>query len=219
MRKIGKLIVFEGTDCSGTTTVSKYVTKKLNDHVSRSTVRTFEPTRLPIGSFIRDILTGVYDVSDQLAMAHLFTADRLEHVEKFIMPNLNAGRNVICDRYYISTLVYQSLRGNLKDSIHFMDNKMREIILNNKILVPDCIILLDVDHRIALNRLDKRGVQKEKYEDSETQKNVIELYQHWFREQCVSITDAKKIHCINANQSLSVVQADSLSIVKEIFGW
>ena len=103
------LIVIEGADGAGTTTQ----TSRLVDWINRTVevgqpfatgIR--QPTSNPIGTFIRQILTGGVVVESNLARQLLFTADRYEHAQKVILPKLAAGEIVVCDRYSLSTAIY-----------------------------------------------------------------------------------------------------------------
>ena len=102
----GYFITFEGTDGCGKTTqlmkVKTYLESKGFD-----VVITREPGSLETGKKIRNILLySESPVSDRCEM-FLFLADRANHVEMFIEPNLNAGKIVLCDRHTDSTIAYQ----------------------------------------------------------------------------------------------------------------
>src|SRR5262245_15868735 len=103
----GKLIVLEGIDGAGTTTQAR----RLGEFMASRGVPvhvTNEPSAGPVGREIRNILRGAHAPFDQGAMALLFAADRLDHLSREIVPHLEAGTHVVCDRYLLSSIVYQS---------------------------------------------------------------------------------------------------------------
>src|SRR5690606_18811113 len=114
----GLFIVLEGVDGAGTTTHTKLLADALRArglpvHTTR------EPSDGPVGVQIRQILTGRLVVPgingprppSWSTMALLFAADRMDHVEASITPNLMDGVTVISDRYYHSSVAYQSITG------------------------------------------------------------------------------------------------------------
>jgi dTMP kinase len=111
----GHFIVFEGIDGAGTTTQSRL----LQETLTRDNVPihlTAEPSDGPIGLIIRQILGGRIVVKGMSGlrpprwptMALLFAADRLDHLESEILPNLADGITVLSDRYVYSSLLYQT---------------------------------------------------------------------------------------------------------------
>ncbi len=103
----GKFIVLEGADGAGHTTQAHALAARLGMHIVR------QPTEHPIGRLIHEKLTGrdgttgePFDGIHASALPLLFAADRLDHVERWIRPELAADRHVVCDRYALSNLVY-----------------------------------------------------------------------------------------------------------------
>jgi dTMP kinase len=118
---LGKFIVFDGADNLGKTTQIEMVSNFLNRFYS--VTNTKEPGGTNIGSRIRDILLNTDEILPKKAELLLFIADRSIHLENKIIPLLEQGEIVICDRYLLSTLAYQhNLRGNqLEDIMFFHD--------------------------------------------------------------------------------------------------
>ena len=164
--KKGFFVVLEGIDGSGTTTQIKLVSSALRRNYN--VLRTREPSDGPIGVLIRQILSGRIetDRSDS-TMALLFAADRMDHVNRVIKPALNRGQIVLCDRYYYSTLAYQS---NDERSEEFARR------VNGKARPPDLTIVLDVELEEAQRRLESR-IHKDYTEALDIQKRV----QAWYR--------------------------------------
>ena len=99
-------IVFEGIDGSGTSTqIKKLVERDLNKFVA-----TAEPTKKETGLFLRKMLGGDFSVDSKTA-AYLFAADRCEHIygKDGVIDLLNQGKIVVSDRYFFSSLAYQSV--------------------------------------------------------------------------------------------------------------
>jgi len=120
----GHFIVIEGIDGSGTTTqcsilADRFIDKGLSAHPTR------EPSDGPIGVLIRQVLTGRVVVPSRegvrppgwATMATLFASDRLDHLEAEILPNLDNGITVICDRYDYSSVAYQTVSGGGGDEV------------------------------------------------------------------------------------------------------
>lgn len=126
-------IAFEGIDGCGKSTHAGLLAEWLRQR-GRDVVLTAEPTDGRIGQLIREILKGNVEV-DPRTLALLFTADRVEHVKE-IRGALEAGKDVITDRYYYSTVAYQAAQG--------VDRKWL-LDMNVFTLKPDLVIFLDVD--------------------------------------------------------------------------
>lgn len=139
--KKGKFIVIEGIDGCGKTTLSnnlyKYIKEK-NDNA----LLIREPGSTVIGENIRKFIfsTNINPRTEAL----LFTAARSELLEKTIIPTLNKGINVICDRYYYSTIVYQGIVKNVD-----LDYLYK---INSFVLEPDLVIYLYT----SLEKCEKR---------------------------------------------------------------
>ncbi|MDX1607897.1 MAG: dTMP kinase [Candidatus Spechtbacterales bacterium] len=166
MNKKGKFIVVEGIDGSGSTTQATRMHKFLQSQKLRSHF-TKEPTNYLIGGLIRSWLTGDWS-SSAMCLQLLFTADRAHHLEKEIIPMLEKGVNVICDRYYYSTVAYGSL--DISDT-----EWLREI--NKHFLEPDLVIYLRVSVEEAMERLKKDRNSFELFEKEKQLREVIKQYE------------------------------------------
>jgi dTMP kinase len=158
-------IVLEGIDGAGTTTQAERLGEYLRARGVPVLV-TREPSTGPVGVTIRELLKeGVAHV-DQRAMALLFAADRLDHLKREILPALAAGQHVICDRYVLSSYVYQS-RFVASDFVW---------AINDKAHPADLTLLLDVPAEVAQARRKARGGNEEMYEELQLQKHFVSLY-------------------------------------------
>ena len=103
------LITFEGIEASGKSTAIKLLEKKLD---KEKYVFTFEPggKGIQMNKDIRSIILNPKNHNmSYKTEALLFAAQRSQHIQEIIKPNLDKGINVICDRYMDSSLVYQGV--------------------------------------------------------------------------------------------------------------
>jgi dTMP kinase len=172
----GKLIVLEGVDGAGTTTQCARLCAALQ---ARTSVRdTREPSIGPVGALLRQALTGrwVSPVAGAtqpphwVTLALLFAADRQDHLEVEVLPLLAAGTSVVSDRYYHSSVAYQSLSaGAGSDAVGWI----RE--LNRHARRPDLTIVLDVPAAVAEERRKLRG-GRELFDDAGLQRRLVDFY-------------------------------------------
>ena len=102
-------IVIEGADGAGTTTQARLLADRLRAHNMdpASCLLTRQPSDGPVGKKIRALLTGEDPpLASSAAMQLMFSADRLDHAERVILPALRAGQIVVSDRYDMSTAIY-----------------------------------------------------------------------------------------------------------------
>ena len=143
----GKFIVFEGPDGSGKTTIIKQVKTLLEDKdYAISYYR--EPGGTKISEKIRSIIIdNDNDMMDAKTEALLFASSRAQLVAEKIIPDLKAGKIVICDRFVMSSLLYQGLGRSLG-----IDNVK---IINDFAtggLKPDLTLFFNIDYKTALDR-------------------------------------------------------------------
>jgi dTMP kinase len=172
----GRFVVLEGIDGAGTTTHVGRLAERLR--AMRVAVRaTREPSDGPVGTLVRQVLTGRVVVPGGRApgwatMALLFAADRMDHVESEIDPFLAEGGVVVSDRYDASSLAYQSVSSGAesKDAVEWIRS------LNRYVRRPDLTIVLDVPHEIASERRARRGEAAQLYEQNEVQRALAAFY-------------------------------------------
>ena len=162
MKILQNFVVFEGGDGSGTSTQME----KLNDLSLPFLHTTFEPTNGPIGRLIRSGLRGELSLQKE-SLAYLFAADRNEHVfgPGGIEERASRGELVICDRYVLSSLVYQGITCG----------EELPLTLNSIFPRPELLLFFDIDSNIAQKRIEMRR-EKEIYESLEFQLLVRERY-------------------------------------------
>lgn len=139
----GCFIAFEGANGVGKSTViDKVYNKLLYEKVD--VFKTKEPSGSKIGLLSREIA----DEISGKALACLVAADRFLHVEKVIMPEIQNGKIVLCDRNILSAYVF-----NKMDDISFEYTEM----LYDGLPYPDIIILFDASPHVVHNRLMQRN--------------------------------------------------------------
>jgi dTMP kinase len=160
---MGKFITFEGTDGSGKTSiiqkVSAYYTAK-----GFLVLVTREPGGIRISEKIRDIILDKANIEmDPRTEALLFAASRRQHLVEKIIPALEKGILVICDRFVDSSLVYQgNARGLGVDEVL----EINQFAIENRF--PDLTIFVDVPPEIAIARLFQNAGRKIDRLDLET---------------------------------------------------
>ena len=177
----GLFIVFEGADGCGKSTQAARLASWLENATGKKTVRTAEPF------ILRELILGKKDLS-VLGELLLFLADRAEHVNKIIRPNLEAGNNVICERYNDSTLAYQSGGHEIEIS------QVKNLINACEFPEPDAKIFLDINPETAFERVKARNNKNDKFEDEGLGliKKVSDFYK--------TLPDLIKIPCDNLNE-------------------
>lgn len=176
MNALGKFLVVDGVDGAGKGTQIALLRDVLvaRGHVVHVTC---EPSDWPIGAMIRRYLRHelTEGVPGWQAMALLFAADRMQHLEHEIVPRLARGETVICDRYDASSLAYQSaMRG---EDVGEQDRALEWIAsLNAEARRPDLTLLLDLDPEIAAHRRAARGNDEEMLERIDLQRRVRTQY-------------------------------------------
>lgn len=194
----GAFFVFEGIDGSGKSTLCESIRNVLTDD-GYSVRVTQEPTCDGIGALIR---SGSIKGISQKAEALLFVADRAVHTEQ-ISDWVDDGDIVLCDRYFASTVAYQSapLNGAYVDREWLIDMNMPVI------RVPDRTFLLDVDTATSLDRVSARG-SKSKFED--------EGYLRCVRRNYLDLAERFGFTVVNADQGKSRVLGEVLGILREL---
>ena len=159
MNLSGKFISFEGIDGCGKSTQARILSTKLTA-CGKKVLLTREPGGSEGAEEIRNLLlTGNTDRWSAETEILLFTAARRDHLERTILPALQSGTTVICDRFSDSTRVYQGVtRGDLRDLVDQLDDAMipRQ---------PDITFLIDLDPNIGLTRALERSNTEARFEE------------------------------------------------------
>ncbi|MBS2017174.1 MAG: dTMP kinase [Deltaproteobacteria bacterium] len=170
-------MVLEGIDGAGTTTQTSVLCERLRKDGGAAVRTTREPSDGPIGSLVRQVLTGRIVAPGGRApgwatMALLFAADRMDHVESEIEPFLASGGIVISDRYDASSLAYQSVSSGRGGDAAV--EWIRQ--LNRHAMRPDLTVVIDLPADLAAARREARGEPAQLYEQNETQQALATFY-------------------------------------------
>lgn len=154
----GKFIVIEGIDGSGKSTQVKKIKDMFFDmdlpvHITR------ECTDNPIGKLLRDLYLPGKRKCDERVINMLYAADRLDHItneENGMLHYLENGVNVVSDRYYLSSLAYDTYSyvgtSDYYPALRDIANRNR---VNMDLLTPDVTIYIDVYPEVASERIQK----------------------------------------------------------------
>ncbi|MFO3717728.1 dTMP kinase [Anaerococcus sp. ENR1011] len=202
----GKLIVFEGPDGSGKTTILKKVNEKLTDEGYKLTL-VREPGGTDISEKIREIIID----NDNINMAAkteslLFAASRAQLVEEKLRPALANGEIILCDRFVLSSLLYQGVgRGLGIDEV----KAINDFAIGD--VKPDLTIFFNIDYKTALVR--KRAnfsADRLENEDFDFHKIIFDAY--------LDIADRYNddIKQVDATRSIEEVSTDVLKLIKDL---
>lgn len=205
--KKGSFIVFEGIDGSGKTTQINLLKQKIESLGIRC-LETREPSDGPIGVMIRQCLTGRMQM-DEAALAALFAADRLDHINNStngLKNKIDNGIAVISDRFVLSNYAYQSVKAPLEWVMQL--NSQATTILR-----PDCHIFIDVDPEITLDRMANGRFEKELFENKTRLTQVREKY----LEIIEKLKPIENIIIIDGNSSINDIADEIWQKVSYLF--
>ncbi len=177
--KRGFFICIEGLDKSGKTTQSTLLVESLCRR-GYDAIYTSEPSDGEIGKFIREYILNRKKRMHIMVEALLFAADRVEHTERVIKPNLKEGKIVVSDRYLFSSLAYQGAAGL---SIKWIRK------INKAAIKPDLAVYLDVPVDVILSRCQGR---KSVMEQREIQEKVREIYMRMVQDGELILVDGNR---------------------------
>lgn len=195
-------ITFEGPEGSGKTTVIERIRTLLSD--SYEVVKTREPGGIPISEKIRDVLLTKGHEMDGRTEALLFAASRRQHLVERVIPALETGKIVLCDRFVDSSLAYQGIaRGIGFDDIMAINKFAIETHM------PDLTIYLKLAPETGLERIRDNARENNRL-DEETidfHKKVVLGYNE------LSELYPNRIKVVDAAQSIDSVVSDTLNII------
>ena len=187
-------IVFEGIDGAGTSTQIKKLVEKDPERF----VATAEPTSGPTGKFLRRMLAGEFHV-DEKTNAYLFAADRCEHIfgKGGVKELCDSGKTVVSDRYFFSSLAYQSVSCGLE----------LPMLLNSTFPLPEYLFFFEINPEISLKRVTARNESKEIYENLDAQKKIAALY-----EKVISMYESDS----SKREEMKIIRIDATKSIPEI---
>jgi dTMP kinase len=189
-------IVLEGIDGAGTSTQIK----RLVQSDPQKYIATAEPTSGPTGKFLRQMLAGDFHV-DERTNAYLFAADRCEHIfgKGGVKELCESGKVVVSDRYFFSSLAYQSVSCGLE----------LPQLLNSPFPLPEYLFYFDINPEVSLARVNARNEKKEIYENIEAQKKIAALYEKVISmyENDAGLREEMKIIRVDATKSIEEIES------------
>lgn len=204
----GVFLTLEGIDGSGKSTQAKLLAEALKAE-GRTVTFTREPGGSPGAEEIRRLLVegdpGRWSPETEIL---LFVAARRDHVERTILPALERGEIVICDRFTDSTRIYQgTARADLREMVDALHARMIPI-------EPDHTFIIDMDADAALVRGLARKSGEDRFEDlgadfaRRTREGYLQLAKD-FPDRC---------HLIDGDRDIEAVQADLLAAAHKVLG-
>lgn len=186
----GLFITFEGPDGSGKTTCSKAVYQRLLDE-GIDVIYTREPGGIEIAEQIRSVILDPKNTNmDYRCEALLYAASRRQHLVEKVLPALEKGQIVICDRFVDSSLAYQGCGRHLGIDEVFSIN---QFAIEDH--MPDHTLFLDISAEVGLSRLQNRAFKDRLDQESlQFHEDTWQGYQEIVRrfKERMTIIDANK---------------------------
>ena len=202
----GRFIVIEGLDGSGKTTQIRLLAERLRA-MGREVAETAEPTAAATGGLIRDALSG-FTPRTGAEIAALFMADRVAHnvnPVNGIGKMLSEGKDVICDRYYYSSMAYQGTVSDPEWVFHINADCP-------EIRKPDLCVFLDLDDEECVRRMERGRAFREIYENENALIAIRKRYYETFRR----LEGRDRIRVVDAARAPETVAEDVFAAVREI---
>ncbi|MDX2464589.1 MAG: dTMP kinase [Porticoccus sp.] len=203
--KTGKFITVEGVEGVGKTTNIAFI-KQWLDQQGIEHITTREPGGTPLAEGIRELLLSRREetVNENTELLMMFAA-RAQHLAEVIIPALNRGRWVLCDRFTDATYAYQGGgRGVAMEKIALLENLVQGD------LRPDMTLLLDIPVFQGLERARNRS-EPDRFEQEKLA--FFEKVRNCYLSRAKSLPQQ---YClIDASQSLENVQIDIQSVLAE----
>ncbi len=201
----GTFITIEGVEGAGKTTVLHALTDRLTK-LGYEVVTTREPGGIDIAEQIRNIILDQKNVTmEERTEALLYAAARRQHLVEKVLPLLEAGKIVLCDRFIDSSLAYQGhARGLGMDEVY----QVNQFAIKD--LMPGLTLLFDIDPLKGLERISSNKDRERNRLDLENldfHKRVYEGYQLLIEQF------PERIQRINADQPFEMVESTALNII------
>ena len=203
----GFFITFEGTEGSGKTTVIEKVEKYYVEK-GYQVIRTREPGGSKIAEDIRNVILDVNNTNmDSLTEAMLYAASRRQHLVEKVIPYMEKGYIVLCDRFIDSSLAYQGHARNLGiDKVYQLN-----LIATNGLL-PDATIYIDVRPEVGLARIKTNNREQNRL-DLEKLSFHDKVYEGY---HIVSEMFKDRFKVINGEQDRESVFNDTVEVLNKI---
>lgn len=201
----GYFITFEGGEGAGKTSILHSLNEKLYK-IGYDVLATREPGGIEIAEQIRKVILDPKNTAmEKRTEALLFAAARRQHLVQKVLPALEAGKIVLCDRFIDSSLAYQGYAQGLGIDEVFSINKFAI-----KNCMPDVTLFFDISPKKGLERIAA---------NKDRERNRLDMEKIYFHEQVYEgyqlLVDRfpNRIHSINADQTLEQVEKDALNYI------
>lgn len=208
-KKMGGLfITLEGGEGSGKTTIARRIKEQLVQEGYQVSL-TREPGGVEIAEQIRDVIHNVANTNmDKKTEALLYAASRRQHLVEKVIPKLEAGEIVLCDRFIDSSLVYQGIgRGIGIEAVYQMNLFATENIL------PTKTIFFDVKPEIGLSRVYANKDREINRLDLEDISFHQEVYQGYLK---ICNMYPNRIEKIDASKTEEEVLKQAMTIIRKL---
>lgn len=202
----GYFITLEGPDGSGKTTVANAVTERLTQ-AGIEVVHTREPGGIEIAEEIRKIILDPKNTTmDAKTEALLYAASRRQHLVERVLPAVNAGKTVICERFVDSSLAYQGYGRRIG-----LDEVLSINLFAIDDIFPDMTIYLDVNEQVGIDRLKDRS-----FKDRLDQESIE--FHHRVKDGYKEVLSRFKdrISIVDASQELDKVIDDTYTLIMSL---
>ena len=208
----GIFITIEGPEGAGKTTIIEMLLEKLESE-GYPIMKTREPGGIEISEQIRSVILNKNNTSmDGRTEALLYAAARRQHLVEKVLPAIEQGFIVLCDRFIDSSLAYQGFaRGNGMDEVY----SINRFAIDNR--MPDATLYFDIDPEIGMKRINEhkgREVNRLDLENLEFHRKVREGY------QLLSRKYSNRIIEIDASQPLQkvyeIAESKIMSIIQDL---
>ncbi len=203
----GKFITFEGIDGSGKSSQISFLQDYLWQQYNIKSIITREPGGCDLSEKLRSII--INEKMDNITELLLLFAARNEHIQNKILPSLNAGIWVLCDRYIDASYAYQNGGRNIAE------NKITELVKYINAPIPDITFLFDVELNIAQQRIISRNEKLDKFE-LENQNFHLQVKNNYLQ-QAKKIENLSRIFILNSQQTLPEITHQIITIIRQKF--
>lgn len=200
----GLFVTFEGADGCGKTTQQMLAADYLKNK-GYEVLITREPGAKGLGEKLREILLNYQGPVSERCESLLFLADRAQHVDNMILPAVEKGQIVLCDRYTDSTVAYQGY-GRQQNLVRI--NKLNDFATN--FLKPDLTFVFDIDVETSMQRV---GNEKDRLESEG--KEFHNRVRNGYLE--IAKQEPERIKVIDASMSIDEIHEEVVNILEAAF--
>ncbi|WP_226586006.1 dTMP kinase [Halobacillus litoralis] len=202
----GLFVTFEGGEGAGKSSVLREIGKELKSE-GYQVLETREPGGIRIAEKIREvILNPSHTEMDRRTEALLYAAARRQHLVEKVIPALQEGKIVLCDRFLDSSLAYQGVaRGIGLEEV----NAINEFAIDD--CMPDVTLLFNIEPEQGLNRIMENKEREQNRLDLEHLDFHQQVYQAY---QDLASRYPDRIQTLDAGQSFERVKEDALQILR-----